>query len=126
MNAPTPDDVAGIEWWNLLNEWGRRHWMARAGDTGWAIDAWTVFKHDAGGDLQDLQLLVDDALFGDDMEAQARLRALGSRLLGSGGVEALVALQGVLSDRAISYGLPGSRGGAIGGFWEHLPEWAAL
>lgn len=125
-SVPTPDDAAGMEWWNLLDEWGRWHWMERAGDTGRAVDAWTVFKHDVGGDLRDLQMWVDSALYAEDLDAQSRLQTLGASLLESGGVQALMAVQGLLHDRAISYGVQGSRGGAIGSFWEHLPEWAEL
>ena len=123
---PTPDEAAGIEWWNLMGEWGRSHWMERAGNTGRAADAWAVFKHDVGGELRDLQMAVDAAIYAEDSEAQARLQALGESLLESGGVQALLELQGLLHDRAIAYGVQGSRGSAIGGFWEHLPEWANL
>lgn len=31
MNTPTPDEVAGMAWWNLLPEHDRRRWMSRAG-----------------------------------------------------------------------------------------------
>lgn len=121
----TPDDADGVVWWNLLSEWGRVHWMERAGDTGRTLDAWTVFKHDIGADLQCLQLVVDAAFRGDH-DAIVRLRALGSSLLESGGVEALAEVQGVLHDWALYRRHPGSPVGRIGKFWEHLPEWGAL
>ncbi|MCF6120508.1 hypothetical protein L2449_27160 [Mesorhizobium muleiense] len=41
---PTADERAGIEWWNALDEAGRRDWMQRAGNTGRAADAWEAFK----------------------------------------------------------------------------------
>lgn len=41
---PTPDEQAGMTWWNEMDERGRRYWMQRAGDTGRAVDAWEAFK----------------------------------------------------------------------------------
>lgn len=45
--APTSDELDGMQWWNLLSEQHRRHWMSRAGDTGRVADAWAVFKRDS-------------------------------------------------------------------------------
>jgi len=42
--ARTADEDAGIAWWNALSVAERRHWMAAAGDTGVAADAWTAYK----------------------------------------------------------------------------------
>ena len=55
MNAPTPDEIAGMAWWNLLTEQERSRWMSRAGDTGRAADAWAVFKRDSlsGSDMSE-------------------------------------------------------------------------
>lgn len=41
---PSPDELAGIAWWNALDEAARRHWMQRAGNTGRAADAWATCK----------------------------------------------------------------------------------
>lgn len=53
MNTPTPDEIAGMAWWNSLPEHDRTHWMSRAGDTGRAADAWAVFKRESfpGSDM---------------------------------------------------------------------------
>jgi hypothetical protein len=53
MDTPTPDEIAGMAWWNSLPEQDRRRWMSRAGDTGRAADAWAVFKRDSlsGSDM---------------------------------------------------------------------------
>jgi hypothetical protein len=40
----TADEQIGIAWWNHLDEAARRYWMARAGNTGRAADAWAEFK----------------------------------------------------------------------------------
>ncbi|EDH5432251.1 hypothetical protein V6S45_24255 (plasmid) [Escherichia coli] len=40
----TPDELAGIHWWNYLDEEGRRYWMQQAGNTGRAVDAWAAYK----------------------------------------------------------------------------------
>jgi hypothetical protein len=40
----TRDDELGMTWWNHLDEAARRYWMARAGNTGRAKDAWEAFK----------------------------------------------------------------------------------
>ena len=55
MHTPTPDEIAGMAWWNLLPEHDRRRWMSRAGDTGCAADAWAVFKRDSlsGSDMSE-------------------------------------------------------------------------
>lgn len=42
--APTADEAMGIAWWNGLDDAQRKDWMARAGNTGIAADAWAVFK----------------------------------------------------------------------------------
>lgn len=41
---PTPDERAGMEWWNGLDETARRYWMIEAGNSGRAADAWETFK----------------------------------------------------------------------------------
>nr|WP_294867642.1 hypothetical protein [uncultured Pseudogulbenkiania sp.] len=53
MDTPTPDEIAGMAWWNSLPEQDRTRWMSRAGDTGRAADAWAVFKRDSlsGSDM---------------------------------------------------------------------------
>jgi hypothetical protein len=38
------DGETGMNWWNSLTEDERRNWMAVAGDTGRAEDAWEAFK----------------------------------------------------------------------------------
>lgn len=40
---PTPDETAGIVWWNSLSEVERAACLARAG-TAVPADAWTAFK----------------------------------------------------------------------------------
>lgn len=40
----TPDERAGMTWWNDLTEADRRDWMRRAGDTGRVADASAVYK----------------------------------------------------------------------------------
>jgi hypothetical protein len=42
--AERNDAEIGMAWWNRLSESDRREWMARAGDTGVAADAWAEFK----------------------------------------------------------------------------------
>jgi hypothetical protein len=41
---PTPDERAGIAWWNALDEAARRYWLQQAGNTGRAADAWAAYK----------------------------------------------------------------------------------
>lgn len=40
----TTDELLGMAWWNGLDETQRQDWMARAGNTGVAADAWAAFK----------------------------------------------------------------------------------
>jgi hypothetical protein len=40
----TNDDRAGMDWWNSLTETERAYWMAKAGNTGRAVDAWRAYK----------------------------------------------------------------------------------
>jgi hypothetical protein len=40
---PTPDETAGVVWWNSLSEGERAAWLARAG-TAIPADAWAAFK----------------------------------------------------------------------------------
>lgn len=42
--ARDADDLKGIAWWNGLDEAQRKEWMARAGNTGIAADAWAECK----------------------------------------------------------------------------------
>lgn len=46
---PTPDETAGIVWWNSLTEANRAAWLARAGSAVPA-DAWAAYKRI--GDLE--------------------------------------------------------------------------
>lgn len=46
----TVDDLTGIAWWNALPDRERGQWMARAGNTGRAKDAWEAFKRNNRGD----------------------------------------------------------------------------
>ncbi|EPH5795474.1 TPA: hypothetical protein ACK11K_005241 [Pseudomonas aeruginosa] len=43
--SPTPEEVAGMEWWNSLGEIARSYWLARA-NCGTVADAYAAFKHD--------------------------------------------------------------------------------
>lgn len=40
---PTPDETAGMVWWNSLTESDRAAWLARAGSAVPA-DAWAAYK----------------------------------------------------------------------------------
>ena len=40
---PTPDDRAGMNWWNRLPRHSRRYWLTRAGSAR-PVDAWRCFK----------------------------------------------------------------------------------
>lgn len=42
--STTTDELLGMAWWNGLDETQRQDWMARAGNTGVAADAWAAFK----------------------------------------------------------------------------------
>jgi DNA-binding XRE family transcriptional regulator len=46
--VPTPDEAAGILWWNGLSEPERAAWMRRAGDTGVVAYAWAAAKASPG------------------------------------------------------------------------------
>jgi hypothetical protein len=39
------DDEIGMAWWNALTPRERVRWMAVAGNTGRAVDAWEAFKN---------------------------------------------------------------------------------
>ena len=43
---PQSDPRAGMDWWNALSETERTQWMAKAGNSGRAADAWGVFLND--------------------------------------------------------------------------------
>jgi hypothetical protein len=43
MRANTNDEL-GIVWWNRLSDSERQKWMAAAGNTGRAVDAWRAFQ----------------------------------------------------------------------------------
>lgn len=43
---PTPDEQAGIDWWNRLTEVERAFWFGKAGGTGSAADAWEAYKRE--------------------------------------------------------------------------------
>jgi hypothetical protein len=40
----TADELTGMIWWNSLDDQQRRYWMAQAGNTGVAADAWLAYK----------------------------------------------------------------------------------
>ncbi len=44
MTQTVDDDCDGMAWWNALDERERAEWIARAGNTGRAKDAWETFK----------------------------------------------------------------------------------
>ena len=48
---PTPDETAGMAWWNSLTEADRADWLARAGSAVPA-DAWAAYKRDGDVDRQ--------------------------------------------------------------------------
>lgn len=75
--------------------------------------------------LEELLTVVDAALAGDKPCADT-LRLIGESLLLCGGIAAMQELQGRLHDYAAKHHSVGSRGSAIGSYWEHLPEWASL
>jgi len=75
--------------------------------------------------LEKLIHLTDAALAGDMIGIEAD-RTIGKALLIGGGVEAMCRCQGALHDYAVDKYRAGSRGSAIGSFWEHIPEWANL
>lgn len=60
-----------------------------------------------------------------DAGAIEELRLLGEVLALTGGLAALVKLQGALRDHAVTRWGHGARGDLIGIWWEHIPEWAA-
>ena len=43
-SSQTADEGIEIDWWKGLNDEQRKDWMARAGNTGVAADAWTAYK----------------------------------------------------------------------------------
>ena len=48
---PTPDETAGMVWWNSLSEADRADWLMRAGSAVPA-DAWAVYKRSGDVDRQ--------------------------------------------------------------------------
>ena len=45
---PTPDEQAGMNWWNGLTETERAHWLRQAGSAAPA-NAWEAFKRQREG-----------------------------------------------------------------------------
>jgi hypothetical protein len=43
-DQPTPDERAGMAWWNELSEAARLYWLRRVGDTGRVADAWAAYQ----------------------------------------------------------------------------------
>lgn len=43
--SPTPDEAAGMAWWNSLGEIARGYWLSRA-NCGTVADAYAAFKRD--------------------------------------------------------------------------------
>jgi hypothetical protein len=41
--TPTPDERAGMNWWNSLSERERAKWLAEAGSAK-PVDAWEAYK----------------------------------------------------------------------------------
>ncbi|TIV92525.1 MAG: hypothetical protein E5V85_28495 [Mesorhizobium sp.] len=50
---PSPDETAGMVWWNSLTEGDRADWLARAGSAVPA-DAWATYKRSGDFDRQPL------------------------------------------------------------------------
>ncbi len=46
VDQPTPDERAGMDWWNDLSEAARLYWLQQAGDTGRVADAWAVYQRE--------------------------------------------------------------------------------
>lgn len=44
MGTPTPDERAGMDWWNTLPDHEKTQWMRQAGDSGRVADAWAAFS----------------------------------------------------------------------------------
>lgn len=42
--VPAEDELAGMTWWNDLDEYERRRWMKLGGNTGRVADAWNEWK----------------------------------------------------------------------------------
>lgn len=42
--SPTPDEQAGMDWWNALSESERGKWLERVGGDASAADAWALYK----------------------------------------------------------------------------------
>jgi len=40
----TPDEAAGMAWWNILKPLERVYWLTKAGATCSVADAWAAFK----------------------------------------------------------------------------------
>lgn len=47
------DDEFGMAWWNALDERERAEWSRKAGNTGYAKDAWEAFKRASDEELRD-------------------------------------------------------------------------
>lgn len=45
---PTPDEQAGIDWWNRLTTAERAFWLGKAGAGASAADAWAAFDRRHG------------------------------------------------------------------------------
>lgn len=45
VQAPTPDDRAGMDWWNRQDEHTRRLWLDRAASAR-PVDAWHAYQRD--------------------------------------------------------------------------------
>jgi hypothetical protein len=41
---PTPEEQAGMDWWNSLSEAAREYWLGQAAGAGSAADAWEAYK----------------------------------------------------------------------------------
>ena len=67
-----------------------------------------------------------DAALAADVSSADTLRLVCESCLIAGGLWAMVELQGQLHDYVVARYRQGSRGSAIGAYWEHLPAWATL
>jgi hypothetical protein len=50
----TPDDYAGVRWWNSLSERDRLFWLQKA-DSARPVDAWRAFKQGSGGSAMSVE-----------------------------------------------------------------------
>jgi len=44
QRSPTPDEAAGMAWWNILKPAARAYWLTKAGAACSVADAWAAFK----------------------------------------------------------------------------------